>query len=204
MQITDFFDSSTDVNFPYQQYYVLPRNIIRLPVGNGGASPYARIKKFELYALPRFSNAQVSQASALVQYALPVITVGTTGLEGGGAAAVKTTLLTPTSVSDWVLVGEWNEETLQLTSQSLAANVNGLTCCGALTVRDPDDMVTTSEVAIQFMARVTFAQALPSITTVSGSVPVASTANVFTTVDSSVEPSDLTVMVEAVSVSKVE
>ena len=165
--LVDFFDYDfgTDIALAFKQYLFNVANVYGFNTASPGApSPMARLLGFQLWALPRFSNDNVADATLAVLFGLPV----TGGAEGTTAttAALQTTLLTPTSVSDWVKVGEWNEETIDSTTQQPLITPDGNTALGTFVVVDPDDfevLLDATLPSVQFMAKTTIAQALPNL-----------------------------------------
>lgn len=199
--LVDFFESPKETVSPYQQFQLDLKNMLGFNAGStGAASPLARVTKFELFALPRSINADVAAATLAVLFGLPV-NAGTGGT-AGATAAVKTTILTPTSVLDWVLVGSWNENTITSTAQQLISGSNGLTVLGTFAVFNPDDWTPVAD-PLQYMAKVTIAQALPSYFTVMGAVPTAISENAYSSVTGS-EATQLGLMAESVATRKTE
>jgi len=199
--LTDFFESPAEVLSPYQQYQLDLRNALGFNSGSTGVvAPLARVTKFELFALPRTQNAAVAASTLAVLFGLPV-NAGT-GESAGATAATKTTVLTPTSVLDWVPVGSWSESTITSTVQQLLTTPEGLTILGTFAVFNPDDWTPTND-AIQYMAKVTMAQALPSYFTVQGAVPTAIGETAYSSPVAST-PGALGLMAETIATRKVE
>lgn len=198
--LVDFLESPGEALAPYQQYQLDMRNPLGLEAGTTGVqSPLARVTSFKLFALPRSVNAAVASAVLAVNFGLPV-TVGSAAASGG-TAAVKTTVLTPTSVLDWVLVGEWTEATVSSTAQQLLS-VDGRAVLGTWGLFDPDTWTASPDV-VQYMVEVTVAQALPNWFTISG----ATVTSAATTAYSSAlvgTPASQGLMVEALSTRKTE
>ena len=162
--IIDFFDFDfqTEPALAYKQYIFYPNNVYGMATASPGApNPLGRPLSHELWALPRFVNDSVGTAGVAVMFGVPV-TAGS-GLTAS-TCAQQTTFLTPTSVSDWVKVGEWNEKTVDLSTQQLLVAPDGGTAMSTFTVIDPDDStLITSGNPIQFMAKTKVAQALPNL-----------------------------------------
>ena len=165
--LVDFFDYNfgTDIALAFRQYLFNVANVYGFNTASPGApNPMAQVLAFQLWALPRFSNDNVARATLAVLYGLPV----TGGAESttGTTAALQTTILTPTSVSDWVKVGEWNEKTIDLTTQQPLITPDGNSALGTFVVVDPDDfqvILDDTLPPVQFMAKTIISQALPNI-----------------------------------------
>ena len=205
--VTDFFDSTGDETLQYQQIQMSMENPLGMLHAQGTPTPFGRVEKFDLYALPRSVNAAVASSTLAVLFGLPVVGGSvpsdetTAGNEAKGTAATRTTILTPTSVSDWVHVGHWDRKTLELSSQSLQAQ-QGMTVLGAMTVVDPDKWTPVTS-KIQYMAKTTIRQSLPNTVEVTGTVPSGGNANMFN-IASTATPGKLDLMVEAIGVSKID
>lgn len=211
MTYVDFFDVKplTTDGTPYRQYKADTSSFVDLDgIAPGTTAAFSRITGFKLWALPRTVNAGVAGAVVAVLFGLPVQPGSASSTTTGGTAATKTTILTPTSVSDWVLVGEWNEKTLATTSQVLDINGTGFVALGSFAVCDPDDfnLITyesESETGIQFMAEVSFAQTIPNVVNVAAGVSAAADVTVYTsTTGGSLSTNPM--MIEACSVKKAE
>jgi hypothetical protein len=90
----------------------------------------------------------------------------------GFCAAQSTTLLTPTSVSDWVKVMDWEASKLFKDSNIRPQIIVGESTVDRMPVAsgvvlNPDDLtpLTTDGAQIQFMIRVKVAYSLPQVTT---------------------------------------
>jgi hypothetical protein len=164
-RVTDFFDSTGDVDFPIQQYQYSLNQTFFDPGPDLGTAAISRVKSFHLYALPQF-ELTTDTSSVLATYALPVNTDGI-----NGTACQQATLLTPTSVSDWVPIGSWYANKVFGNSNiTMAVNASGSQVLGAIAFANPDDGLPFTG-KIQMMARFEVAQTLPPLTLVQGSVP---------------------------------
>lgn len=202
--LTDFFESSSGLEL-YQQHLADLASLAKLiNVSTSGTSrPLARITKYELFALPRFNNGDVAGAALMVLFGLPVTpSVAATGIAAGSTVATRSTLLTPTSVSDWVLVGRWTDHSLSSAPSMLMSNSNGYTALGAFVVVDPDDFLPVAT-TIQYMARITFAQTIPNDYLYDGEV-VNGTSTLFETPSSNTPGVVLSAMLEAHNISNLD
>lgn len=210
-KFVDFFDSppvtgmQSDPYEAYQQYKMDIGDILNLANAGGASTPAARVTKFRLYALPQFSVVTASSTVAVL-FGLPV----GAGQDGSTmTAATKTTILTPTSVSDWVIVGEWDEATITSTANQFLSDGNTLyTILGSWVVVDADTFLVPELVSdanlgpVQYMAEITVAQALPNLFAVEAG-QVQSTTNSF---GASIPgfPVSNKLMAEAISTRKTE
>lgn len=202
--LTDFFESATGAAL-YQQHLADLASLAKLINGSvsGASRPLARITKYELYALPRFGNGAVAASAVAVLFGLPVTpSIAATGTAANSTIATKSTLLTPTSVSDWVLVGKWTANSLAAGPSMLVSNSNGYTALGSFVVVDPDDFgpIATS---IQYMARVTFAQTIPNDYLYDGEV-VTGTSNLFEGASTNTPGIILSAMLEAHKITNLD
>ena len=108
-KFVDFFDSpgtsgqTSDPYSAFQQFKFDIGDVVNWTDNAVTTAAGARVLRYRLYALPNFDPNFVSIATRAVLFGLPV----RVGSEGAiVTVATKTTILTPTSVSDWVLVGE--------------------------------------------------------------------------------------------------
>lgn len=171
----DYLDSSGSSDDPGQQYLVDLNNLPDFAAsGSSGYNPVARIRSVKMYAIPRFNASDSSQSSALFVTGVPVLpgaTVGSATTTDSVYAGQMTTLVTPSSTVDWVLVGEWYaDRTLEQSNLVLALNNTGLTALMEWEVLDPDFMAASTD---KFQLRFEFevAQTLPQITTLPVAIP---------------------------------
>lgn len=181
VKLMDFFDSpviTAEGTEAYQQYLFSVKNVLGIDTdaavsANGALSV---VESFELYALPQF-DLNTSNSSVMVLFGVPVQLVGTGAAGTGSTVATKSTLLTPTAVSDWVKVGSWNRNQLfDTTLVQPAYSGNGsLMCLGSFVIVDPDtgDLFPdgSSGPVIQYMARISVSQVLPQILQATISIP---------------------------------
>lgn len=179
----DFFDYVPNPAAGLRQYAFNPKSFNLTPPfpGAGGSATVennvGKIKSVKLYALPDFS-LNVSAASVQVLFGCPVSKFGrydnasTPPEQDGfvGTVAQRATLLTPTSVSDWVEIGGWS-------ASSLFKDANfGPTYTPSqeqvlftISCLDPDD-ASLSDLNVQLMVVVEVAQSLPPLGTAQVSV----------------------------------
>jgi len=125
-QYVDFFDYVYDDSGTGQhirQYKFNPNfNNLFPPASLQPSANVSRVERVKLWALPNF-QIDTADSSCIVDFGVPVHSVSDVKYVPGatptvevdafrGTAAQKSTLLTPTSVSDWVKVGEWHAKSL--------------------------------------------------------------------------------------------
>lgn len=184
LDIIDFFDyDGTTCNAVNQYKYSVNNFNIVPPDTNAisGAVPQKNVGKVtsvKLWALPAFS-LDTDSSAVMVLFGVPVNAYGNTAIVGDpitgidqqsykGTAGQMATVLTPTSVSDWVMVGKWDATSLFGDSNFYPAYDDGSNqALFTYSVVDPDSGAATTT-KIQFMVEVVQEQTLPIL----GSVDV--------------------------------
>lgn len=180
----DFFDFSSSTATAVHQYKFAANNFNIAPpsdTATPGVVPDANVGKIisvKLWALPQFA---IDTSSSLyeVLFGVPVCNYGETTVVGNpitgidqesfrGTAGQCTTVLTPTSVSDWVLCGSYTSKSLFKDSNFSPVFDDGSgQALFTYAVVNPDDGQQVSEnTSIQFMVEVEIAQALPVLASV--------------------------------------
>lgn len=180
VKVSDFVDSDPGHLSTY--WFDIDSNGLELfpTVASAKMGPRCRVKRVTVYALPRFVNSDVSAASVLVCFAVPV-TVGCSDPNESSttsqSAASKSTLLTPTAVSDWVKVGYWNAEKLFSTTDMSPAFHNAgngtlsLQPLGTIGVYNPDNgSLIENTKPIQLRYDIEYSITIPPLTSVYGTV----------------------------------
>lgn len=205
----DFFDYVPNAAAGLRQYAFNPKSFNLTPPfpGAGGSASVednvGKIKAVRLYALPDFST-NVAAASVQVLFGCPVNKFGqynsaSTPPDQGGfkaTAAQKATLLTPTSVSDWVEVGSWSAASIfkdaNFGPTYTASQEQVLFTIACL---DPDD-ASLLDLNVQFMVVVQVEQSLPPLGTAQVSLVESASVDAWTgPVDNTASVNDEPVMV---------
>lgn len=164
LQITDYFDSPGDVDFAFQQWNTNSYFDLFDSKYQNQAN-LAKLVSFDLWALPDF-DVDTAVSAVMVLFGVPVQSSGLSV-----CAAQKTTLLTPTSVSDWVKVGSWRAKSLYADANVQPPADTTLICGGSFVVVDPDTMEPVAT-KIQYRAEATFAITMPQVIEFPITVPV--------------------------------
>lgn len=206
VRATDYFDSAP--KFYTQYLFSVNENGIFQSPGLGSSANYCRVLSAKFYALPRFSNDAISSATVLVAFAvpatLPLNSASTVEEQNSTSLCQKSTLLTPTSVSDWVLVGEMKSTAFDRSQAvpAYAANPGsnaGLQVLGTLALLNPDDG-TLSTSKVQYRVDIEYAQTVPNIATIKGAVPVTDNVAVWREPIDGTDPSDLAAFVQPLKI----
>jgi len=113
---TDYFDTSDDAAAGYFQWVWDPAQSVFTTGSFSTSDAYpSYVRGADLYALPKFA-LDSSDSSVLFISTCPAIAADSTT---GVAGAVRTTLILPTSVQKWVLVGRWRADQIFGTSTYL-------------------------------------------------------------------------------------
>lgn len=181
LDIIDFFDYSGETTQAVRQYKYNPNSYNLLPVIPGAlGGPTGNVGKVvsvKVWALPEFEATTVNgagPANATVQilFGVPVnswqfvndiVPPATTPTQDGyaGTAGQTATTLTPTSVSDWVVVGEYQAD--QIFGDANFGPVYddfGNQALFTYSVVNPDD-ATQSSTPLQMCVEIVCAQTLP-------------------------------------------
>lgn len=162
---------------PFSQilFDIMDNNIFTNPATSSEKN-LSRIESVSVYALPVFRNVLsdgVAGSVVAVLYGLPAF-VGGKGL----TVAQRSTILTPTSVSDWVYVGGFSHDKT-FSDGNVQPQVNSSNCqvVGQVAIIDPDTgnpIVNTADdfISIQYYVDITYTQTLPTYTDVQGTIPV--------------------------------
>jgi hypothetical protein len=174
--LTDFFDSTDGILGTYQQWLFSPVNPFFPSAAGSADANLGKVTKVRFYALPSFT-LDTSASPQMVIFGLPVLASGV-----GACASQQSTLLTPTSVSDWVSVGGWDASKIFADANVIPAvnDATSATPLGSLRVVNPDDY-SASSVIVQFMVQAHVSYTLPQIT-MADYVVGSSLTNDFTTV----------------------
>lgn len=155
LDVTDYFDSTGDAEFAFQQWLTTSDYQIFNPKFN--QANMVKLVSFDLYALPDF-DLDTAASPVMVLFGVPVQVSGTSS-----CAAQQTTLLTPTSVSNWVKVGSWSAKSLFADANVAPPDSEGDRICGgSFVVVNPDDM-EPSALRIQYRAEARFAITMPQV-----------------------------------------
>jgi len=164
-EFVDFFDyvkSDPASPKPLRQYQLDVSNNIITPSDLNPASNIGRVEKVKLWALPQF-DIDTGISSVVVDFGVPVVqSGGTAALFSGneGTAAQKGTLLTPTSVSDWVLVGSYDAKSIfDQSNFGPVFSTAGDQVLFTMAVVNPDDGKESAS-TIQFMLECTMSQTI--------------------------------------------
>lgn len=167
VQYQNYFDS---VASSYQQIKV---DTSDNPMSTSGtfSEGIGRVDSFELWALPQF-NLTTNSSTTMVAFGVPVSSGG-----NPACAAQQTTVLTPTSVSDWVKVGSWRRSELFADSIILPLDdgVEGFVL-GTCTVLDVDTL-TLAETILQYRAVYDIAWTMPSASRLNQAVLTSTSSN---------------------------
>lgn len=167
--ITDYFDivheGETEPFTGVNQYYFDTSQPLFQPAPELSAPYFTRVTKADFYCLPRFSGGKIdsSETSLLIAYGIPA--AGDLGSEENVPLTVgqKTTLLTPTSVYNWVKVGTFKESQFRSTLAAPALSplpILGM-CLGALAILNPDDGKVLKDFTVQCRAVIRVSQSVP-------------------------------------------
>lgn len=167
LAVTDYFDS--DPTAASQAYLVNVPSLPTISSVDGSSEAYGnRIKRVHVHALPRFEE-DTATSSSLVMFAVPALRPITGDDSGKNYFAQDATLLTPTSVSNWVKVGSYDFDNLFGVTgyEPVYTNVNdtvkkSLLNVFEIQVLDPDDF-TASKNAIQYRVDIEYAANVPLI-----------------------------------------
>lgn len=173
IEYVDFFDydpGADPTTAPFKQYKFNPNfNNLVNPALNNPTENISRVNSVTLWALPQFAVSTV-ESSVAVDFGVPVhsvsdaILTATPSLEVDilrGTASQKSTLLTPTSVSDWVKVGHWSYDKLfAVSNYNPVYDSLGNQCLFTFTVVKPDNGVASAQ-GVQFMVEIEASQTLP-------------------------------------------
>lgn len=125
-----------------------------------------RIKHVHFHALPKFVNDGVASNTLLAMYALPVQNGGTTSANSVTSACQRSTILTPTSVSDWVYIGGFSQDKVFGTSTFAPTMTFDYQVIGTLAIVDPETLTPVvdsdgKQLPIQLKITVEYAITLP-------------------------------------------
>lgn len=159
-RVTDYFDSSANAtNYVDQYLFDVSQEFVRPSPISGMNSTMCFVESVTLFALPGFSVA-TNTGALLVPFHVPV------KFNANGetqTACQQSTLLTPSSVSNWVKVGSWKAKKLFRDGIYSPIRSQGsnqvLFCVGCF---EPDDLTPTT-VKVQFRAEIIVSQNLPAM-----------------------------------------
>jgi len=164
-EFVDFFDyvkSTATPTKPFRQYILDVSNNIITPSPLNPAKNIGRVEKVKLWALPQF-DIDVGIASIAVDFGVPVVQSGAASAlvsANEATAAQKGTLLTPTSVSDWVLVGSYDAKSIfDQSNFGPVFNTSGDQVLFTVAVVNPDDGKESGS-TVQFMLECTMSQTI--------------------------------------------
>jgi len=184
LQAIDFFEYGGETQQALRQYKFNPNSFNLLPPVSGAlGGPDRNVGKItgcKVWALPSFiangDGSGPSAATVQVLFGVPINNFQQLNVQPDpadntqdnyrGTAGQTATILTPTSVSDWVEVGSWKSS--KLFSDSNFGPVYddfGNQCLFTYSVVDPN-AATQSAIKLQFMIEVTVEQTLPVLGTV--------------------------------------
>jgi hypothetical protein len=157
----DYFDTSGDAAAGYFQWVWDPAQSVFTTGSFSTSDGYpAYVRGADLYALPKFA-LDSSDSSVLFITSCPVtVADSTTGVAG----AVRSTLILPTSVQKWVLVGRWRADQLLGTSTYLPSisSTGGYQAIFSGVCLDPDSLAV-SAANVQCKIVLHISQAIPPV-----------------------------------------